>query len=317
LPTVAGINALYGSSPTNVWAVGAQNTLLHYDGSAWSSPPEGVTQQPTPSFNGIWAASPNDAWVVGRQNISHWDGHAFTVVVPSLPKPLWAIHGAAANDIWSVGGTLVMHYDGQAWTEHSEGLGGGALAEIWAAGNGEAFGSNAGRDVFHYVPGAGWSPAYTLPSGSYPDGPDGIWGSGPNDVWFGGGNGLAHWNGTTWGAPPGTNAPTHASIIWGSGPNDVYVNWSNTVNHFDGTSWKPIGELASRYLHSVSMSGPNDIWVLDYYALAYALCRANHWDGVSWSSVEVPLVSCGNVATAGPHLVWVVGGNDQLIRLQH
>jgi hypothetical protein len=317
LPPVTNVLALHGSSSTNVWAVGAQNTLLHYDGGSWSASPAGTTSQPVPSFSAIWAAGPDDAWVAGTHSITHWDGHAWTVAVPSLPSALTLIHGATSTDVWSVGGTLVMHYDGQGWTEHSEGLDGGALSNIWAAGNGEAFGSDGDRQIFRYTPATGWTPVYLLPLGVYTNGPVGLWGSGPTDVWAGGGNGLARWNGSTWAPVTGANAPGQASLIWGSGPHDVYVGFSNLVHHFDGVSWTPVDALTGRYLHSASSSGPGDVWVLDYYEIPYSLCRASHWDGASWSSIAVPLLSCESITTAGPDLVWVVGSDDQIIHMQH
>jgi hypothetical protein len=89
------------------------------------------------------------------------------------------------------------------------------------------------------------------------------------------------------------------------------------VHHYNGSSWTHISELDGRYLHYVSLSGPDDIWLLDYYELPDAPCRASHWDGVSWTSYPVPFVSCEGVATAGPHLVWVVGDSNQLIHMQH
>jgi hypothetical protein len=78
-----------------------------------------------------------------------------------------------------------------------------------------------------------------------------------------------------------------------------------------------IPELDARYLHNVSQSGPDDIWLLDYYEIPNARCRASHWDGTSWTSHWVPFAACEGVATAGHHFVWVVGDGNQLIHMQH
>ncbi len=319
LPPVTNILALHGSSPNNIWAVGAENTLIHYDGGSWSASPAGANQQPVASFVAIWAAGPDDAWVVGTHDITHWDGHSWTIAVPSLPGKLTAIHGATSTDVWSVGGPLVMHYDGQGWTEHSEGLDGGALWNIWAAGNGEAFGSDGDREIFQYTPASGWTLVYTLPLGLYAPSPVALWGSGPTDVWGRcGGNGIVALERVDVGPGDGSECSHPGEPpIWGSGPHDVYTGIGNLVHHFDGVSWMQIDALTGRYLHAASSSGPNDVWVLDYYEIPYSLCRANHWDGANWNSIAVPLFACESVATAGPDLVWVVGSGDQIIHMQH
>jgi len=317
LPPVAGIGTVHGSSATNVWGVGGYNSLVHYDGAAWTaSPAATMTPAPAATLYAIWASGANDAWITGNTTLSHWDGQNLTTVVSGLPHFLSTIQGAAADDVWACGGSLVMHYDGNAWTDRSP-TSPIKIWHVWPTGNGEGFGTDDGGNIYRYTAAAGWVLSYTVPSGSYPNGPNGLWGTGPNDVWAGGGNGIAHWNGTSWSPLTGTNAPKSASMIWGSGPNDVYVSFSNSVTHYNGSSWTHIPDLDSRYLHNVAQSGPDDIWLLDYYLVPNAPCRASHWDGASWKSYWLPLASCGGVATAGPHLVWVVGDGNQLVHMRH
>jgi hypothetical protein len=317
LPMIGGfgIRALHGSSPTNVWGVGWPNTLVHYDGLSWSASPQATTQSPQPAFGAIWASGPNDLWALGDKTISHWDGNSWTLVEPALPQRLFAIQGAAPNDIWAIGGAFNMHYDGQSWTSQSAGLDGGIYA-VWPMGNGEAYGADNARTVWHYTAATGWVPVHTLGTGLYTDGPYGLWASGPNDVWFGGGNDLAHWNGSTWTAAPGSGAPTHCAMIWGTGPNDVWNYFSNTAWHYNGTSWTHDPFLDSKYVHDVSVGGPNDIWLVDYYEIPWELVTADHWDGTHWTSIPIPFANWAAVATAGPHLVFAIGEQQVLYR-QH
>jgi hypothetical protein len=44
-----------------VWAAGDGGTVLHWNGSAWSSVASGMTG----AFNGIWGTSAGDVWAVG------------------------------------------------------------------------------------------------------------------------------------------------------------------------------------------------------------------------------------------------------------
>jgi hypothetical protein len=54
----------WGSSGTNVFAVGESGAILHYNGSAWSPMSSGTAT----NFNGIWGSSGTDVFAVG------WNG---------------------------------------------------------------------------------------------------------------------------------------------------------------------------------------------------------------------------------------------------
>jgi hypothetical protein len=60
-PTTADLRAVWGSGPEDVFAVGLDGTILHYDGSAWSAmdTPFSSSQSP-PSLYAVWGSGPND-----------------------------------------------------------------------------------------------------------------------------------------------------------------------------------------------------------------------------------------------------------------
>ncbi len=63
--------SVWGSSGSDVFAVGDYGTILHYDGSTWSSIPSGTTNY----LLGIWGSSGSDVFVVGDHGtILHYDG---------------------------------------------------------------------------------------------------------------------------------------------------------------------------------------------------------------------------------------------------
>jgi hypothetical protein len=53
---------VWGFSPSDVYAVGEQGTILHYDGSSWS-PMDSETDQ---ELFAIWGTSSGDVFVVSR-----------------------------------------------------------------------------------------------------------------------------------------------------------------------------------------------------------------------------------------------------------
>jgi len=53
--TTQHLRAVWGTSPSNVIAVGDSGTIVHYDGKTWSPMESGTTDQLT----GVWASAPN------------------------------------------------------------------------------------------------------------------------------------------------------------------------------------------------------------------------------------------------------------------
>ena len=60
-PTTAELHGVWGTSKTDVWAVGDSGTILHYDGTRWSSVPSATTGE----LLSVWASGPCDVWAIG------------------------------------------------------------------------------------------------------------------------------------------------------------------------------------------------------------------------------------------------------------
>jgi hypothetical protein len=60
LPSDAILDDIWGSSPSDVFAVGDRGTILHFDGTAWS-----VVTPTTNELLGVWGSSPADVFAVG------------------------------------------------------------------------------------------------------------------------------------------------------------------------------------------------------------------------------------------------------------
>ena len=71
LPPMASTS---GTGPADVWAVGLEGSVQHFDGTAWMPSPSGTTD----NLRGVWALAPDDAWAVGAHGtMLHWDGMAW------------------------------------------------------------------------------------------------------------------------------------------------------------------------------------------------------------------------------------------------
>ena len=103
-------------SPTDAWAVGIGNVILHWNGKAWRTSPNPV-QPSSPELNGIAAFGPNDIWTVGSNDTSeHWNGTSWSFVpTPATVSALAA--GGGGQPLWGVGSqTTVGQHSAQTNT---------------------------------------------------------------------------------------------------------------------------------------------------------------------------------------------------------
>jgi hypothetical protein len=59
------LNGVSGSSASNVWAVGDDGKIAHYEGAMWMTVPRLLTARLT----GVWVNSPTDVWAVGANGV--------------------------------------------------------------------------------------------------------------------------------------------------------------------------------------------------------------------------------------------------------
>jgi len=67
--TSASLQAIFGFSAKDIWAAGEEGTVLHYDGESWSKLPIKNYQG---TLRTIWGASPDDVWIGGEGAMFHW-----------------------------------------------------------------------------------------------------------------------------------------------------------------------------------------------------------------------------------------------------
>jgi len=95
---------VWGSGPTDVYAVGYSTGVLHWDGTRWS---------PTPPFDGrvnlhgVGGTGPDDVWIIGDSSkggvLYHWDGQLWSSAPTGTALGLFSISGRGPRDVWAVG----------------------------------------------------------------------------------------------------------------------------------------------------------------------------------------------------------------------
>jgi hypothetical protein len=110
------LNAVWGSSSSDVYAVGFQveeqgdeqtvtGAIWHFDGNRWSA----VTHPQVGILDDVWGSSASDVYVVGEEGlVLHYDGTAWTVTTLTREN-LLAVFGGLPGEVLAVGtgGTIL------------------------------------------------------------------------------------------------------------------------------------------------------------------------------------------------------------------
>jgi hypothetical protein len=337
------LNGVWCNTASDIWAVGANNTIVHYDGADWDMPTTGL---PSASYAGVFGTSGTDAWAVGTSGTAvHWNGTAWSKVTTGTSANLTAVWGSAPNNYYATGnGGVGLHYNGSSWstisfpdqvTGNLHGVWGADASHVYMVGDG---------GVAEFFDGSSWlkvSSPTTQPLLS-------VWGTSANNVYAAGGLGtMLHFDGNTVSVEPsGTNGTlsglggTDASNIWAVGA-------SGFTQHFNGSAWTSVARKSGFLITSICSgppkstlwavgvsgsllsvsdaqvtlsnqsglpilgvwaSGPTDVW-------AATIGTVLHYDGDDWTNAYVADDdSMSGIWGSGPSNVFTVGRDGDIAR---
>ncbi len=109
-PTSERLLDVWGSSGSDVFAVGNNSAFFHYDGSSWSE-----RSIPSSCWS-LWGSSGSDLFL-GEQYFYHYDGSNWeTVASFSTLTLITDIWGSSENNVFAVDyhNGYILHYDGNA-----------------------------------------------------------------------------------------------------------------------------------------------------------------------------------------------------------
>ena len=121
-PAKGDLWAVWGTSSSNVWAVGDNATILHWNGTAWTA---AAGPPIAGGYNDVWGTSASDAWAVGDNgSIVRWNGTSWSQLSSAYSNGFMAVWAAAPDDAW-IGGEagLILHWDGTSLNEVATGVG--------------------------------------------------------------------------------------------------------------------------------------------------------------------------------------------------
>ncbi len=310
------VMSVSGSGANDVWAVGTERTILHYDGVAWEKARATEYDASAYTMRAVWASAPNDVWITDGPLLRHttgWKGPNDTEWTSA------ALEGSSVVSPSSIGGK-----DGRVFI---------------------------GRNFFSYddaalVIGDGWEdagvrdPIYMLNAGSS-TGASGIWSlaiTSAGEAWVtmvaavpnpgaqvfrvylesedaGGGDdgALPVWNVEE----HDSRSPKNLYGVWGDETVVWMVGEGGTIRRMtrDRIATRvfeivPAPGIAD--LRGVYGFGGDDVWAVGDDATVL------HWDGHTWTALATPFDGTSDkprlfsVWGSGPKDVWI-GGNGVML----
>ena len=98
--------AIWGTSATDIFAVGQSGTILRFNGSAWSHMASGTTN----TLRAVWGTSTNNVFAVGDSGtILSYNGSSWQPLASGTTAALKSIWGSSSSDLYAVGsnGTIL------------------------------------------------------------------------------------------------------------------------------------------------------------------------------------------------------------------
>jgi hypothetical protein len=265
VPTIVSLRGVWGSSSSDVYAVGSKTDLFHFDGNSWKREQK---CDPNYFYRDIWGSSSNDVYAVASNGICRDSGDCWETTYWYWESLLYGIHGTSLTDIYAVGehGTI-LHNNGSSWERinisTSE-----RLWDVWCITLDSAYVVGENGAILH----CNGSACRIMDSGtkSYLYG---VWGTSDDDVYAVGSEGVLHYDGSGWDYSMISKERLYG--IWGSSSSDIYAVGGSRIWHYDGIEWSEMIKEKGLGLDGIWGTSSSDIF-------AVGGSNVLHFDGTKW-----------------------------------
>ncbi len=238
---------LWVAAPDDLFAVSADESVRHFDGSTWSALPVGFVGV---ALHGVWGADPDHVFAVGGFETvggpmvfeGGMDGWLPMALEPEVSDgELLAVHGLSLDDVMAVGtgGLAVRRRPGTRTLDVLDTGTAATLRDVWMASSTEAFAVGDAGTILHWD-GTAWT-AMTAAGDPWDGVPlAAVWGSSATNVFAVGQGGLLlRYDGTAW-TESYLDVFGEPTDVWGSVPTNLYVTMndrSGRILHRCGSGW--------------------------------------------------------------------------------
>ena len=230
----------------------------------------------------VWGPSADNLFATGSGGVvMRYDGDAWRLTRAPVSANLNGIWGADATHVFAVGQDgVILFFNGSSWTQQASPTT-QPLNDIWGTSATDVYAVGQQREVIHYD-GVSWDTMSVAPG---IDPLRSVWGSSSNDIYVTGlGTTLLHYNGSSWGEVE-TGSSFALNAVWGTDSLDVFaVGGNGAAVHYDGT-WNNINIGEALFPLTVWGSSSTDVYAMGF--ASGAASAAYHWNGFSWSPVDV------------------------------
>ncbi len=314
------LTSIWGSSKSDVWAVGSGGTVLHYDGANWEkADPAGATPESGDSYTlrSVWLERPDDVWIADGQAIRHtngWKGPSatewsFLSLTQGQCTPS-SIRGSGGR-VWVANGLVSGFCPWQLGT--FEGWPDAGPHVVPHLGEESAWISMAAPHRDEAWASYSWRPPVSPAPWGQPEGVGHRVFRLSSATGDGGASDDAAWkteelDGRTHRPMPAVWADEHA--VWLAGDGGTLRRLARA--DMQTKKFEIVPSPVSTDLKTLFGFGPNDIWAVGDESTVI------HWDGTSWTKLSTPFDEAEDkpnlVAVWGssPDDVWIVGDGTML-----
>ncbi len=248
-----GFDDIYVQASNNVFAVGTNGLIYHYNGSSWSEMESPVAVD----LRAVWGRAANDVFAVGNEGIIiHYDGVRWQKMASPTSSDLYCVWGfsESGGKVYAGGrnGNILLYSAGN-WsymdTPFSDGIWKYSIIhDIWGASPTELYAvgwgtDNAGTfDIFLSNSGGNsWTDEISTYPGSTVLLPESVMGFSGGDVYIGGGEGLYRLQQGNWGSweqilsgRTQYNGESWSRKIWGTSNASVWFVGGDDYSPYPG-----------------------------------------------------------------------------------
>lgn len=252
--TSSKLNDLTLLTGSDGWAVGANGTILHWNGSDW----QGFPSPTTKSLNAIALLNATDGWAVGNGGeILHWDGVTWQQVPAGITGvDLLAVSIISPTMGWAAGEYgKIYRWDGVAWTLAASPAV-RTLNDIAMLSETEGWMAGVDGTLLHWN-GSEWQSLASLTNNAL----TGLSALNPLEVWASAGTGFLRWDGTQW-SKLATNYSGLEDVSIVSSWDGWAVGESGLLVHWDGLEWLQASSPVTYTLNAVDMLDGSNGWAV-------------------------------------------------------
>ncbi|MDH3328700.1 MAG: hypothetical protein OEM01_05650 [Desulfobulbaceae bacterium] len=250
------LNSIWGSSGTDIFAVGDSGTVLHFDGKSWNEENTGTSTD----LYGVWGASAARVYAVGESGlVLHYDGENWSTTFP-VPDTLHTAWCGSNSTCLAAGQntSILAGTDPLSWSPDYSGDAIGSLHGIWGSSESDLYVVGDGGIILHND-GQGWS---FINSGTDRN-LQSVWGSGADNVFaVGQGGTILRYNGMLW-KPMASGTTVTLLGVWGNAANEVYaVGEDGTMLLYQGSNWRKLETGVAETLNDAWGSRRKEIYAV-------------------------------------------------------